>query len=230
MDHQPPDRDPLDEILFSEDHLQNLEFSGDGNYVGDLQQIGEQRIVYGTNIEGDVNFFGQAEERHTFTTRTVINSHLTSTVLGVLGLLFTLVPVASFYKFLQPMFSQVKGGGVLADPPNMNPAWLVAGVTGGVLCALVWSAFRITRHRRIGLSRFAFLPAASAEDGRFVLSRLQGKCPECGGKQQFYSALTMKYRGLSAEVKNWWFGERKPIARCKRDPDHILSVNRTSSE
>jgi hypothetical protein len=230
MDDHPPDHDPFDEILFPEESLQNIEFSGDGNYVGDLQQIGEQRIVYGTNIEGDVNFFGQPEERHTFTTRAVLNSHLTSTVLGVLGLLFTLVPVASIWQFFQPTISQVSDGGVLTDPPSMNPAWIFVAVFGGMACALTWSAFRITRHRRIGLSRFAFLPAASTEEGRFVLTRLQGACPECGGKQKFYSALTKKYGALSAEFKNWLFGERKPIARCKRDPDHILSVNRTSPE
>lgn len=225
MDDQPPDSDPFDELLLPDDKSQRVEIDGDGNSVGDVTQIGSQHIHNGPYYDGSPQQDSKPEAQ--IETKWSWSSPLTQARLAWLGLLFSILPIASLFKLIKPV---VDGTAFVesASQPSAQYIWIVVLLIGLTALLAIGTMWRIVHLRIHALSNHWMLPAATEVDGRFAIARFRGTCPYCDAKLRFYNKPVdwLDYADEHGNTKRKVI-EREMAAECRRNPKHWWSIDPT---
>lgn len=152
---------------------------------------------------------------------------------GLIGI-FTFVTGWKSLAPLVAMIRDLRGGGVLTEPPsgNSHMFWLIGFVGCGFLLGMILAGLHRVRTQTFQPPRMGVLPVLAGitdERGtkRLALVRFSGECMICGGRLRFYDKPTDWHFEVVEGRRKRIIDHREPAAECRKNPKHWYALEIT---
>ena len=142
-------------------------------------------------------------------------------VLGILAIVVALVAATAL------VISFTTAGSATPKTLDSVRLGLLLGVAlGAVVAAAAWRVWRVVTRDGQWLPASPILPALVEDDGRLVIEKYSGDCPECGSKLRFYNRPVRWHYEPDEAGKHLVIDERSPSAECRQDSRHWWTIDR----
>ena len=99
---------------------------------------------------------------------------------------------------------------------------------GSVVVAATWRLWRVVTRDGQWVPASPILPAVVERDGRLVIEKYAGQCPECGSRLRFYNRPVRWHDEPDEAGRRPVVDERSPAAECRGDLRHWWIIDRRS--